>query len=58
MKALLTFIITLILIFALSFLLDIPLIYNNWVRYASVLLLIIGVGVIGFKWVYQQIKNL
>lgn len=49
---------TLLLIFALSFLLDLPFINTNWLRYTVVVFLAIAVFAFGLKIVWQLIKEL
>ena len=58
LKILSTFAITLLLLFGISFLLDIPLIYTNWLRYALVILLAVGILAVGIKVMWQFIKEL
>tara|TARA_R100000306_G_C4382307_1_gene146377 strand:- start:17400 stop:17594 length:195 start_codon:yes stop_codon:yes gene_type:complete len=52
------FIITLLLAFSASFLLDLELIYSNWVRYALVCMFIAAILIVGVKWVIIDIKKL
>lgn len=58
MKPLLIFIITLLIAGGLTFILDMPIIYNNWLRYGLITVFILAVIAIGFKWTFQEIKNL
>ena len=58
MRILLTIIIALALLFAVSFLLDIPFITDNWLRYAVVVMLALFIVVISAKMVWQGLKDL
>lgn len=58
MKILITIFATLLIVFTLSFLLDLPLIANNWLRYTVVVLLVIAVLALGLKMAWQFIKDL
>jgi len=54
----LRFIITLLLTFSASFLLDLELIYSNWVRYTLVCVFIAAILIVGIKVVVIDIKKL
>lgn len=56
MKIIFTAIVTLLVVFALSFLLDLQIIKNNWLRYGTVVLLVLGIIALGFKLIVAQIN--
>lgn len=58
MKILLTAIITLGLLFAASFLLDLELIQNNWLRYTTVVLLCLAIFTLGLKMIITEMRQL
>lgn len=58
LKPIITLIITLLLLFAISFLLDIQIIKENWLRYAVVLALVFAVAILGGAVAWAFIKDL
>ncbi len=58
MKPIAIFIITLAALYAGSFLLDIEQIKESWLRYGLVIVLLLSIAALGFRWSYDEIKKL
>lgn len=58
LKPIIALVTTLLLVFAISFLLDITIIKQNWLRYAVVVILGLSIAIVGGAVTWQFIKDL
>tara|TARA_R100000030_G_scaffold73662_1_gene56910 strand:+ start:205 stop:393 length:189 start_codon:yes stop_codon:yes gene_type:complete len=54
----LKFLATIVVVFSISFLLDVKIVQSNWLRYSIVCALAFFVLLVGINWVIQDIKKL
>lgn len=58
LKPIIALVTTLLLVFAISFLLDIAIVNENWMRYAVVVVLTLSIALVGGAVTWQYIKDL